>query len=314
MRAKKQVSGIGLLLAALAVVVALGAVLPVFAQGLTADTSDIDEGDLEIVIGPVEFGPNGEILVNGVVIAPASGFNPSTLEAGEIVIVTGILLPSGTLQATSLEPFDSDEEPPEVTPEPTAEITPEPTAELTPEPTLEVTPEVTPEATPETTPEAISCGYAFHPVLWEAAQAFGVSYEELVAMHCAGNGVGNIIRALALAQAMNDGTTALDLLNRHKSGEGWGAIRKEADVHPSALAPGQLKKMTPTPAAGDAGAIRGGSENGGGNGNGADKDKEEKDNKGRGREDNPGNSGERGNGGNNGNNGNNGNPGGKGKK
>ncbi|HEX2906011.1 MAG TPA: hypothetical protein VHO69_04080 [Phototrophicaceae bacterium] len=93
-------------------------VIPGLAQDTPAET------ELVIVTGAVEFGANGEIIVAGTVIAPSGGFNPSSLQPGDIVIITGTFNPDGTLKAVSLELFDG-EVPPEVTPEATLEITPE---------------------------------------------------------------------------------------------------------------------------------------------------------------------------------------------
>jgi hypothetical protein len=200
------------------------AILPGFAQ----DTPG--EEELTIVTGAVQFAPNGDIIVANTVIAPSGAFNPSTLQPGDVVIVIGALTADGTLKAISLELFDGDE--PEATPEPTLEVTPE----VTPEATLEITPEVTPQAT--TAPD--SCNRPGHPVAQAIANTFGVPYEEVMAFHCAGNGFGNIVRAYMLAQA--SGGSAKDYIDRHKSGEGWGEIRKDSDVDPAELAPGRVLK------------------------------------------------------------------------
>ncbi len=251
-----------------ALVLSASLMLTAFAQDATPVAV---EGNLTIVTGAVSFAADGSIVVAGVTIAPAGGFNPSTLQTGDIVIVTGVLLPSGTLQAISLELFDDEPEQPEVTPEATAEMTPEATAEFTPEPTAEVTPEATPEATAEPT-AAPTCGNPNHPVAQSIAATFGVSYEEVMALHCAGNGFGEIVRAYTLAELSEGGTTAEDLLERHKNGEGWGKIIRESGVHPAELAPGRVLKRTndaePTPEASSGGGNGGGNGNGNGNGGG----------------------------------------------
>ncbi len=56
------------------------------------------------VTGEVELGD--DIIVDGVIIAPAGAFQPSTLEEGDCVTVVGILLNDDTLQAISLEPSE----------------------------------------------------------------------------------------------------------------------------------------------------------------------------------------------------------------
>lgn len=283
------------------------AILPGFAQDVPS------EEELTIVTGAIEFADNGDIMVAGTVIAPSGAFIPATLQPGDIVIVMGTLTADGTLKAISLELFDGEE--PEATPEPTLEVTPEltpeatleVTPELTPEATLEVTPEVTPPATPEATVAPDACNRPDHPVAQAIAETFGVSYEEVMAFHCAGNGFGNIVRAYTLAQA--GGGNAKDYIDRHHSGEGWGQIRKDSEVDPSELAPGRVLKpckkgeceVQPTAepemnAGNDAGNGNNGNGNGNGNnGNQGNKDKNKNNN------------------GNNGNGNGNGNKGGKGK-
>jgi len=59
--------------------------------------------------------------------------------------------------------------------------------------------------------------------------------------HCDGFGFGEIARALILGELDGDEETgAQDLLDLKDSGMGWGEIKKQYDVHPSELAPGQV--------------------------------------------------------------------------
>lgn len=215
-------------------IIGLLAVVVLAAVALTGFAQDSGEADT-IVTGAVSF-VDGEIYVAGVKIAPASAFNPAILQEGDLVIITGRLLPDGTLQAITFEFFD--EEDSEVTPEPTPELTPEPTPELTPDPTAEPTP-----------PPNTGCYRPDHPIALSIAATFGVSYDEVMGYHCSGMGFGNIVRAYALAEASESEVTAGDLLERHKSGEGWGSIRRDSDIHPSKLAPGQVLKRGAAPTA-----------------------------------------------------------------
>src|SRR4051794_18591555 len=106
------------------------------------------------------------------------------------------------------------------------------------------------------------------------AATFNVSYDEVMAFHCDGNGFGEIVRAYALAAAGTDGKTAADYLALHKSGKGWGQIVKDSGVKPSDLAPGRLLKdkgddsLTVTPAANTTKPGHGNGNGNGGNGNG----------------------------------------------
>lgn len=204
--------------------------VPLLIPAVAQDT-DLDALTFEIT-GPVSFGDDGSIMVDGVIVAPAGAFNPSTLKEGDIVIVVGYLLNNDTLQAISLVYVsdDSNDDSPEVTPEP--EITPEP--EVTPEPGDDETPVET-------------CGNPNHPIATRIAAEFEVTPEEVMALHCQGNGFGNIARAYMLARAANENSddpennkTAEDFLDEHKSGKGWGQIVKDSEVHPSALAPGKV--------------------------------------------------------------------------
>jgi hypothetical protein len=59
-----------------------------------------------VIRGPVAFDGSGDITVAGYIIAPAGAFRPSDLHLGDIVIITGVLLPDGqTVRAESLEVF-----------------------------------------------------------------------------------------------------------------------------------------------------------------------------------------------------------------
>ncbi len=274
----KSISKITLLsVIGLLVAIASFGVLPGLAQDTTVQSADATT----IVTGAVSYGTDGNLIVAGITIAPAGAFNPSILKEGDLVVITGVMLNETTLQATEFEFFD-DEQQPEATPEATLEITPEATVEMTPEATLESTPEMTAEPTEV----AGGCNQPNQPVAMKIAASFNVSYDEVMALHCDGNGFGEIVRAYALTAAGTDGATAADYLARHKAGEGWGKIVKESGVKPSDLAPGRLLKdksddsLTVTPAAnttkpgngnGNGGNSNGGNNghgNGGGNGNG----------------------------------------------
>lgn len=264
----------------------LGLVAAAFAQDPTPEPTEID---LTIITGAVEVRADGVITVGGVILDVNPLLLPPVLANGDIVLVTGVFIDEITLVVVSFELFAE-----EVTPTPTVD----PLATLTPtvDPLATVTPTVDPLLTPTVdpllTPTAVAlCGNQNHPVAQRIAETFEVTYEEVMALHCDGNGFGNIVRAYALAEAAEDGTTAQDYIDRHQNGEGWGQILRDSDVHPSELAPGRV--------------LRGGeddeddesaenAEAGGGNGNG-NGNGNSNGNGGR------GNGGSRGNGGGNGN-------------
>ncbi len=248
--------------------------IALLALPLATQAKDPDPASLTIVSGPVDLS-NGSIMVGSNIIAPASAFSPSILHQGDVVIVTGYLLPDGvTIQAVSLEFFDDSQPPTDATEEPTAEVTTEPTAEVTVEPTAEVTVEPTAEVTSEPTAEATSevnntgaCTNPGQPVAQRMADAFGVSYDEIMSWRCQGFGFGEIARAYLLADA--DGVNGPDFyFNEKSSGLGWGQIVKQAGVKPSDLAPGHVIHHGQADNTSDTGNGHGNNGNGNGNGNG----------------------------------------------
>jgi hypothetical protein len=118
--------------------------------------------------------------------------------------------------------------------------TEEPTAVPTMEPTAEPTMEPTQPATPAAT-AAVTCGGPNqHPVATRLADAFGVSYDEVMGWHCKGYGFGEIAKAYLLAD--KTGKTPDEFFAMRAAGQGWGQIVKDAGVKPSELAPGQVIK------------------------------------------------------------------------
>lgn len=72
-----------------------------------------------------------------------------------------------------------------------------------------------------------------HPVAARLAEYLGVAYEELMAYHDSGVGLGLLARAYFLAQSLADeGITVEDVLAMHESGEGFGYFLHEYGLHP----------------------------------------------------------------------------------
>jgi len=96
-------------------------------------------------------------MVSGIVIAPASAFNPSSLQE---VIITGVMLNETTLQAISLEFFMDETATPTTIPTETATPSITPTLDLTTTatPTLTVTPTLTPTPSLTPAPTEVVCG------------------------------------------------------------------------------------------------------------------------------------------------------------
>jgi hypothetical protein len=82
------------------------------------------------------------------------------------------------------------------------------------------------------------CTTGSHPVLTAYAEEFGKSYEELEAYHCQGLGMGEIGRALLMAEAA--GVDYTEILDKRLGGESWGALKKEYGIKGGELAPGRV--------------------------------------------------------------------------
>ena len=226
-------TGTTFLFIAAVLTIALIMALPAYAQTTDDPTDDDPFGDFFVeIVGEVDFVADEDfpdiyrLTVGGVIVAPAGAFIPADLRTGDVVRIVGYLLDDDTILAISLEFVDPDEleEEPVVTPEPTEE------PEVTPEPTEE--PEVTP------TPLPATCVPLTHPIAVSTAAAFEMTVEEVVALHCAGYGFGDIIRALVLERESDYEYTVEELLEMGDRGESWHAVMAEVGVHPSQLAPG----------------------------------------------------------------------------
>ncbi len=91
-----------------------------------------------------------------------------------------------------------------------------------------------------------------------------MSYDEIMGWFCQGFGFGEIARAYLMADSSGD--PASTYFEQRQAGLGWGEIVKEAGVHPSSLAPGQVIR----PQHDTTGDLPGNSGNAGNNGNNGD--------------------------------------------
>lgn len=226
-----------LLVALLVGLLLIGAVaLPSLAQTATpTPTVTPDPTTLVLVIGSLDL-TSGQIVVGGYVIVPVSGLPSVSLQQGDLVIITGYLQPDGiTVQAVTFELFVDE---PDGTQTPTLTFTPSATPDLTQ--TMTLTPALTFTPTVEVTETLEPCNFPNQPVAQRIAEAFHVTYEEVIAQHCAGFGFGEITRAYLLAEAT--GETPQYYLNLKASGLGWGQIVRDTGIHPSELAPGQVHR------------------------------------------------------------------------
>jgi hypothetical protein len=182
---------------------------PARAQGPDEEDDDVlveIEGELEVV--------GDDLAIDGTVVAPAGAFNPSRY-MGECLAVTGRVLDDDTLQAVSAEPCEDEGEDADDG-------------------------EDEDEDEDEDADEG-GCGREGHPVLTAYSEEFDVPYEDLAELHCDGNGMGEIGRALLLADATGLGYEEILAMREDM---GWGQIKKELmeeyDLSPRDLAPGRV--------------------------------------------------------------------------
>lgn len=204
----------------------------VMADGPTS-TPVVAAGQSIVVTGAIVIDGSGQMTVGGFVIVPATSNVPSLLRPGDVVIIVGALQPDGkTIYTDSITLYDDSATfPPTVTP--ATIVAPFPTPIWTPMPTQVRTSDK----------DDHNCDPGSQPVAQRIAAAFNVSYDDVIQMHCAGNGFGEITRAFLLQTKTN--VSAWTYLQRHHDGEGWGQIIKDAGVQPSDLAPGQVISKGP---------------------------------------------------------------------
>ncbi len=228
--------------------------------------TDPEPGDSVVVVGYVES-LDPDIIIEGYVVAPASAFNPSTLEEGDLVILEGLLLNDGeTIQATSLallvetDAEDEDEcldDGEDEDGEDSGDVVTDGDGEGD-----EDDPCADEEDEEDDEENTGVCENVDHPVTLRYAEAYGISAEQITEWRCDGFGFGQIGKVLALAEVV--GVDPQEIFDRIAGGEGWGNILKDYDVKPGDLAPGKgLNKDKE----------RGNSGNAGNNGNGNKPDK-----------------------------------------
>jgi hypothetical protein len=77
-----------------------------------------------------------------------------------------------------------------------------------------------------------------HPIALWLVKRFDLKYEELMAMHEAGIGWGNMVKSYHLARANPQlGVSGKELLDLHLEGKGWGNITRELGTKPGKTPP-----------------------------------------------------------------------------
>ncbi len=198
-----------------------GLLLSLLVLGAFAQESDGFDTLLFEIEGVYSVDEAGVMTVEGVVLAPAATFVPPQIANGARVKVIGILLDDDTLQVVSIEEVLDEES------EADAEVTPEPQ----------------PEATPAASAGGRACVPNTHPVANAIANEFEVTVEEVIALHCSGQGFGNIARAYLLARALDGDVNAI---LAQRGGKSWRDLLAEANLRPQDLAPGYAMSNRPT--------------------------------------------------------------------
>jgi hypothetical protein len=212
-------------------------VLLLLALALPAMAQETEDG-LVIASGEYTIDEDGNIVVDGYVIAPASAFIPAGYAEGDMVVITGYLLPDGmTIQALSIEPFEEEElEDPEEEPvddeEPVDEepVDEEPIDEEPVDETETEDPEDE-EVVEEEVGVFCASDSGYHPAGIGLATEFGVAYGDVMALHCGGMGFGEIMIAYSLAEASGEDVALF--LEMREAGSGWGQIMIQSGMHPA---------------------------------------------------------------------------------
>lgn len=229
-------------------------VMPTLAQ---EDDDALTEDLLVVIRGLVEVLDDDEIVIDGVIIAPAGAFIPAMLSVGDEVIVIGYLLNDDTLKAVELivvdEDFDEcseygngegcDEDADDCVVDEDAEASEEDAevvdCEAENDEDADEEDVVDDEEDVVDDEDASGCVPSTHPIANSIANEFDVDVAYVIDLHCQGYGFGNIIRAFLLFYEHGIGDDVESLLAQSKEG-GWGAIMRESGVHPSQLAPGRV--------------------------------------------------------------------------
>lgn len=190
---------------------------PLIAQ----DTAGVPKpGSTVVAVGPVVL-TDDEIVVGGYIIAPAGAFRASILDTGDVVMITGVLLPDEiTIQADTIEFFVD------------ADVSNEDREQGTGHGSDQGNGRANSEhgAADEVGDDtaAADCNREDHPLGQRLAEVFGVTYAEIMDWRCQTFGFGEIMRAYTLAALTGEPAAAYFALR--SNGVGWGVIMNEAGL------------------------------------------------------------------------------------
>ena len=111
-----------------------------------------------------------------------------------------------------------------------------------------------------------TCATESNPVANRLAEVFDADVSEIIELHCAGTGFGDIARIYRAAELSD--TPIADIIAMRADGMGWGRIARELGLHPRDLAPGRIVGNGNGNANGNGNGRGNGRGNGNANGNG----------------------------------------------
>ena len=255
----------GMLMLTLVVAMLVPAALTLAQDG--GDDEEDDGFQVEI-IAQVEVLDEEQIIIGGLVVAPAGAFRPSRLEVGDWVRLTGTMLNDTTLRAETLVVLDDVDEDGIPNEDDNCPQAPNPEQEDEDEDGVgdacpddlvdaddadsqaaDVDRDDDDDAADEDDEDADLdadededeeiCYREDHPVAMSFAREFDVEYETIMAWHCDDDmGFGDIAKVLILAELT--GEDPAFYRGMRAAGMGWGRIAREAGVHPRDLAPGRV--------------------------------------------------------------------------
>lgn len=196
-----------------------------------AGTGDPEAGEPITVVGVIEQ-LEPEIMVAGYNIAPRGTFNPSTLNVGDLVMITGTLNNGGdTIHATSLvilvagddecETGDDDDDAGDDDDDDAGDDDDDDAGD-------DAGDDADDDECDDDDDDGEGngvCANLDHPVTLRLEEAYGISAEQITEWRCDGFGYGQIAKFLALAEL--EGIDPQEIFDRMAAGEGWGQILKD---------------------------------------------------------------------------------------
>jgi len=183
-------------------------------RAITIETEGAGDDGVVEISGEITEVTQNTIVVAGVEVEGGGIFQPGQMDVGQMVKVTGVYENNGRLRAITIEEMaDAGDE--------TADA--ESSAGF---------------GAAESADAAASCIRATHPVVETLSEEFDLESSAIIELYCAGNGFGDLARALLLSDETGEAPDVyLDQLN---SGQEWGDITRAAGFEPGTVSPDRV--------------------------------------------------------------------------